>query len=245
MKATFFKDNIEWQVTTNKESWSQGQAIVGDVKIKNHSQELISLSNPAVGLAYADIKKVQSREVLKPTITIEIPKSQLAAGEEFTHTFSLNLPMNCPVSDKKSSFYMSYGQHANESHIQLSIVPLELYTKIISLFDTFFRFKLKEFKGIKNGVEYKLIPPTSREMANLDHLLLEFSMKEETLVMVYKFSVKKLDMSGITTKMTKEIVKEVSELTPREYSLGGDMINQDSMLKSIEASLAKTRANVF
>src|SRR5690606_658995 len=119
------------------------------------------------------------------------------------------------------------------------------YTKIISLFDTFFRFKVKEIKGSKSGVEYKLIPPTSRELASLEHLILELAMKDETLVMNYKFSVKKLDMRGISTKMGKEKVKDVMELSPKEYSLGRDMINQDSLLKSIEAAHTKVRANVF
>src|SRR5690606_12412499 len=161
MKATYFKDNIEWQISTSKESWNQGQEVQGEIKVKNHSSSTISLTSPGIGLTYADIKKVQAREVLKPTIVAPLDKVELAAGEEFSHSFALNLPQNCPVSDKKASFYLSFGQNANESHLQLSILPLELYTKIISLFDTFFRFKVKEIKGSKSGVEYKLIPPTS------------------------------------------------------------------------------------
>ena len=245
MKATFFKDNIEWQISTIKQAWTQGESVEGEVKIKNHSTSVISLTRPGIGLTYADIKKVKAREVLKPTILDIITKTELAAGEEFAQAFSLKLESNCPVSDKKASFYLSFGQNANESHLQLNILPLELYSKIISLFDTFFRFKVKEVKGIKSGVEYKLLPPTARDLASLEHLLLEFSMKEENLLMTYKFSVKKLDMSGISTKMTKETVKEVAELSPREFSLGRDMINQDGLLKSIEAVLSKIKANVF
>src|SRR5690606_33757834 len=122
-----------------------------------------------------------------------------------------------PVSDKKASFYLSFGQNANESHLQLNILPLELYSQVISLFDTFFRFKVKDIKGSKTGVEYKLTPPTSRDLASLEHLILEFSTNEKILKMTYKFSIKKLDMSGITNKMVKETIKEEVSLTPLQY----------------------------
>src|SRR5690554_1909205 len=104
MKATFFKDNIQWQISTSKESWNQGQEVQGEIKVKNHSSSAISLVSPGVGLTYADIKKVQARETLKPTIVTSLEKVELTAGEEFTHSFALNLPQNCPVSDKKASF---------------------------------------------------------------------------------------------------------------------------------------------
>lgn len=245
MKATYFKDNIEWQLTTTLESWVQGSEVKGEIKVKNHSNQTINLETPGLGLTYTDIKKVQAREVLKPSVIEQIDLTSLEGGQEISHAFCLKLPENCPVTDKKSSYYLSFGQNSIESHLQLNIVPLEVFTKIISLFETFFRFKVKEIKGVKTGVEYKLTPPTSRDMANVEHLLLEMQMKDEVLTMIFKFSVKKLDMSGVTTKMSKENVKETLTLNPREYSFGRGMINQDQLLKSIESVLGKIKSNVF
>lgn len=245
MKATYFKDNIEWQVTTSQESWFQGGEVCGEIKIKNHSAQTIHLESPGLALTYAEIKKVQARQTLKPLVSQELATKSINAGEEATSTFTLKLPENCPVTDKKASFYLSFGPNLTDSHLQLNIQPLEVFSKVISLFDTFFRFKVKEIKGVKTGVEYKLTPPSSREFANVEHLLLEIQMKEEMLAMIFKFSVKKLDMSGITTKMTKENVKETLSLTSREYSLGRGLINQDQLLKSIEPVLNKIKANTF
>lgn len=245
MKATYFKDGIEWQIVTTLESWFQGSDVKGEIKVKNHGAQDSQLINPGLGLTYTDIKKVQAREVMKPSILEALETTTLSAGQEITSQFSLKLPENCPVTDKKSSFYLSFGQNSNESHLQLNILPLELFTKVVSLFDTFFRFKVKEIKGIKTGVEYKLMPPTSRDMANVEHLLLELRLNEDVLNMIFKFSVKKLDMSGVTTKMSKENVKETLALIPKEYSLGRGMINQDQLLKSIESVLGKIKANVF
>lgn len=245
MKATFFKDNIEWQVTTVHESWVQGDQVTGEIKLKNHSPQSITLENPGLALTYTEIKKVQARETLKPLVTEKLNLNSLSAGEEASFPFSLILPENCPVTDKKSSFYLSFGPNSTESHLQLNILPLEIFTKVISLFDTFFRFKVKDIKGIKTGVEYKLTPPTSRDFAKVELLQLEMQMKEEILIMNFKFSVKKLDMSGISTKMMKENVKETLSLTPKEYSLGKGMIHQDQLLKSIEAILNKIKANTF
>jgi hypothetical protein len=107
--------------------------------------------------------------------------------------------------------------------------------------DTFYRFKVKEFKSTKNGVEYKLIPPTSRDHANLEALHLTFSYQGENLQMDYEFQVRKLDTASVTTKVNKESVKIQKILAPKEYSLGKEMINQDTLLKSIESVLGEVK----
>ena len=145
------------------------------------------------------------------------------------------------MTDKKSSYFLSFGKNFNESHLQLKVEPKALYTKIVGLMDTFQRFKLKEYKAVKKGVEFKLIPPTSREMANIESLLLTFSMEEQNLVMGFEFQVKKLDTSSVTTKVNKETAKIERKLTPKEYSLGGDLIHQDSLLKVVEGVLSEVK----
>jgi hypothetical protein len=123
----------------------------------------------------------------------------------------------------------------------LQIAPKALYSKIVGLMDTFQRFKVKEIKAVKKGVEYKLLPPTSRDMANIETLLLTFSMSDDHLKMKFDFQVKKLDTSSITTKVNKESVSLEKTLSPKEYSLGRDMIHQDGLLKVVEGVLSEVK----
>jgi hypothetical protein len=239
MKGTFFSKPLEWNIETTGESWQQGDTLKGVLKVKNHGTEKVNLADAGVALAYAEIKKVHSRAdgALKPEVK-ESFKDELNAGESAEISFSFPISPNSPVTDKKASYYLGFGKNFSESNLQVKVEPKALFMKVIGLMDTFQRFKLKEFKGTKKGVEFKLIPPTSRDMANIESLLLTFSMDGENLHMKYDFHVKKLDHSSVTTKINKESATFEKILTPKEYSLGRDMINQDSLLKSVESVLS-------
>src|SRR5690606_12302177 len=167
--------------------------------------------------------------------------AELASGAEETIPFTFKIPLDGQISDKKTSFYLSYGKDFAESQLQLKVNPKELFMKVIGLLDTFYRFKQKDLKSTKKGVEFKLLPPTARDMANIESLLLLFSMKEETLNMKFDFQVKRLDTSSVTTKINKESVSVIKELAPKDYSLGRDMINQDKILKAIEEVISEVK----
>lgn len=239
MKGTFFNKPLEWNIETIGESWQQGSHIKGTLKVKNHGAEAVSLTNAGVGLSHADIKKVHSRAegALKPLQTVTFQEPELKPGAEALLDFSFEVGPNSPVTDKKTSYYLGFGRDFQESNLQTKIEPKALYSKIVGLLDTFHRFKLKEFKANKKGVEFKLLPPTSREMANVESLLLTFSMEDETLHMRFEFQVKRLDTSSVTTKINKENLTIEKSLFPKEYSLGRDMINQDQLLKTVETVL--------
>ena len=243
MKGTSFNKPLEWNIETNGESWHQGDTLKGIVRVKNHGAEAVSLENAGVGLSFAEIKKVQTRTegALKTECSHTFPVKELPAGAETSLDFNFNFSPNGPVTDKKSSYYLCYGRNFNESQLQLKVVPKDLYLKIVSLLDTFQRFKLKEFKTSKKGVEFKLSPPTARDTANIDVLLLTFFMENEKLTMKFDFQVKRLDTSQVTTKINKETVSLEKTLLPKDYSLGRDMLNQDQLLKNIEQVLSEVK----
>ncbi len=243
MKGTFFQKPLEWNIETPDESWQQGEKVRGILRVKNHGSEPASLKSCGAGLAYADIKKVHAKAagILKPQPQMTFPEGDLSPGETKELPFELDLPANCPVSDKRATYFLTYGKDSKENHLQMNIQPRVLFGKLVSLLDTFQRFKLKEFKGTKNGVEYKLIPPTSREMANLDSLLLSLEMDGETLNLSFEFQVRKLDTSGVTNSIKKETAKIKKSLAPKEYSLGRDMINQDALLKIFESVIGEVK----
>jgi hypothetical protein len=243
MKGTFFNKPLEWNIETKGEAWDQGSLVQGVLKVKNHGIENVDLSAAGVAIAYADIKKIHSKshDALKFDVKTSFEIPNLSAGASLELNFSLPLPTNCPVTDKRASYYLAYGRDFGESHLQLKIGPKPLYTKIVGLLDTFQRFKLKEIKAAKSGVEYKLLPPASRETANMDSLSLLFAMDGENLEMTFEFQVKKLDTSSITTKVNKEAVKIKKTVSPKEYSLGRDMINQDQLLKILESVISEVK----
>ncbi len=243
MKGTFFNKPLEWNIETREESWTQGGTVNGVLKLKNHGTDKMDLPATGVALAHADIKKVHARTegALKISVKQELPQKTIEAGESLEFPFTLKFPENCAVSDKRSTFFITYGRNYIENNLQLKVEPKLLYGKLVGLLDTFYRFKLKEVKAIKSGVEYKLIPPTSRDMANLESLGLAFSMEQDKLEMVFDFQVKKLDTSGITTKVEKAAVKIEKVLAPKDYSLGRDMINQDQLLKVFGEVIAEVK----
>lgn len=245
MKGTFFNKPLEWNIETQGESWTQGSIVSGHLKVKNHGVETLNWDAAGVGVGFADIKKIHAKTdgALKFDVQHPFEKNTIAAGETLDLPFTLTLPANCPVTDKKSSYYLAYGRNFTENHLQLKIEPKPLFAKIVGLMDTFYRFKLKEYKTVKNGVEYKLLPPSSRDMANMESLALTFMMNEDKLHLNFDFQVKKLETDGPTNKLSKANIKIKKELSPNEYSLGRDMINQDQLLKVIESVLAEVKLN--
>jgi hypothetical protein len=243
MKGTFFSKPLEWNIETVGEAWLQGDTLKGILRVKNHGAEKANLAESGVALAHADIKKVHTRTegALRPEKTISFQETELLPGAEAQIDFSFVISPNGAITDKKASYYLGFGKLFNESQLQVKIEPKALFSKIVGLMDTFHRFKLKEVKAVKKGVEFKLLPPTSRDMANIDCLLLTFSMDEENLSLKFDFQVKKLDTSAVTTKINKASVSIEKILTPREYSLGRDMINQDQLLKAVEAVLSEVK----
>lgn len=241
MKGTFFNKPLEWNIETKEESWQQGGVVSGSLKVKNHGADPVPLKNAGVGLCYADIKKVHAKieGVLKPEVTLGLNQPELKPQESIELPFSLTLPENCTVSDKKGTYFITYGNGMIENHLQLKIEPKLLYGKLVGLLDTFYRFKLKEFKGSKKGVEYKLLPPSARDMANLDSLILTIASEGSNLNLDFEFQVKKLETSGVTNKINKETIKINRVISPKEYSLGRDMINQDQLLKIFEAVIGE------
>lgn len=244
MKGAFFQKPLEWQIDVLGEAWSQGDAIKGELRVKNLGDSSLSLDGAGVRLSYADIKKVHARDekAFKQEAEVLFPAgSTIAAQESKTLAVQFTLPTNCPVTDTKASYYVTYGLTALESNLQVHVGPRKLFTEILKLMETFQRFKPKSIKASKGAVEFKLVPPTSREYAHVEALHLEQSLEGDQLKLDFTFKVKTLDTNSVTTKVAKDERHVSKVLTPREYSLGRDMINQDGILKALEEVLGQVK----
>ena len=171
MKGSFFAQSLEWKIETQGESWSQGEMIKGTLSVTNHGTAEQSLDNAGVALAYADVKKVHSRDEgalkFESSQTFTTP---IAPAQTLELPFEFKLSENSPISDKKSSYFISYGKNLKESHLQLMVKPQAMFLKITELLDNFHRFKTKEVKTTKAGIEFKIDAPSSREFANVEKL---------------------------------------------------------------------------
>lgn len=242
MKGAAFLKPFEWQIDVTGESWPQGTEVKGTIRVKNAGSNAEMLSG-GLQLAFAEMKKVHSRDDKAFKVESEIKWDQvsLAPGAVHEQNFSFTLPVNCGITDKKSSYYLAYGPTLKEANLQLNITPRKLFLEITKLFETFQRFKPKEIKTSKNAVEFKMIPPTSREFAHVEALHLLQSLDGDQLKLDFTFKVKTLDTASVTTKVAKDEKHLTKSLGPREYSLGRDMINQDGILKALEDVLSQIR----
>jgi hypothetical protein len=243
MKGTFFNKPLEWNIETLGETWRQGDELKGSLRVKNHGTDAVELDEAGVSLILAEIRKVQSRAegALKPTNKVSFTEKILFPGKEKELPFTFPIDANAAITDKKASFYLCYGTHFVEAQLQVKVEPKELFQKVSGLLDTFHRFKLKECKANKKGVEFKFQPPTSREMANIESLFVTYFMDKDNLGMRFEFHVKKLDTSSATTKLNKETVSVERLLPSKDYSLGKGMINQDKLLKTLEEVLSEVK----
>ena len=243
MKGTFFAKPLEWNLNITGDAWQQGQVISGEMTLKNHGTETLSLSNVSLSLAQGDIKKVHSRDpkAFKVIESLPFQIKELAPGATHTQSFQLTLPPNCAVTDKKTSFYIAYGKE-HEANLQLKVEPRKIFIEVTKLMETFQRFKTKDIKAAKAGVEFKLLPPTSREWAHVESLLLTQSVEGDNLVMDFLFNVKTIDTTSITTALAKETRQSKKILAPKEYSFGKDMINQDGIMKALDSALLEVKS---
>ncbi len=247
MRGTFVHGPIEWNIDLMGESWSQGALIQGKLHLKNKTATSASLQGAGVQLSYSDIKKIQTRDpkALKAIFDVSLDFDTLAAGEEKIVPLKFKLADDCGVTDSKSSMYIACGPQKSESQLQVHVTPQKIFLEVIKLLETFQRFKLKSFKSNKEMVEFKLSPPSSREMVQVDHLNLGMRLIDKNISLMFDFAMKTLDTQGVTNKVKKE--SKVIELTlaPKEYSLGLDMINQDVMLQRLEAVVKEVKGNFF
>lgn len=242
MKGAAFLKPIEWQIDIEGESWAQGSPITGVLRAKNTSGEAVPLLG-GLQLAVAEMKKVHARDAIafKTEAEFKWSEATLAAGAEAQLPFSFTLPANCSVTDKKASFYAAYGPTFKEANLQLNVVPRKLFVEITRLMETFQRFKPKDIKSGKGAVEFKLIPPTSRDFAHVEALHLSQSLAGDQLQLDFLFKVKTLDTQSVTTKVAKDEKRITKLLSPREYLLGRDMLNQDGVLKAIDEVLSSVK----
>ena len=200
-----------------------------------------------MAIAFAEIKKVhaKSQGCFKINQKIDLVHQSISNNSTMEFPFEFKLDENLTVSDKKGSFHLLYGNMENPFHLQIAIVPQPIFLELIKLFDTFFRFKLKEYKGTTKGLDFILTPPSSREYAQVESLNLSFQMLEQSLKLDFTFNLKKLDLLAATQGQANKIIKDTKiiskVLNPKDYMMGKVHLDQDKLLKIFEEILKEVK----
>lgn len=248
MRATLFKEGLEFKLEITGERWIQGQNVEGELSIKNLGNNPAQLKNLSIRLAWGDFKKVKSRDAKAFQIldTHALGSAvELKPKDEKSWKWSFTLPHDCQITEKSGSLYILYGDEENPVYsgdLQLTIGPKELYLEIIKLMENFMRFKLKDLSSKKGLVQAKFQPPQSKEFAALDGLQIGLGLENQELNLSYEFKVKKINLSQTNTdlKMAKDISKLQQKWDPRRYLIG-QSIDQDFALKQLQAALESVK----
>lgn len=233
------------------EKWHQGDKLKGSLKIKNHSSEKIELPILKVALCEGHYKKIKAKDVKGWSLISEHILSEgltINPSEEMDFSFDFKLAENCSITDKNGSLYLAFfdkDEKLPAGHIELVIEPKIVIQQILQILESFIRFKVKEIKNSKGMVEVKLVPPTSRELSNLDGLLLNISEVEKSLTLKYFFNLRVLNITGATMQSEKATKEMEQNFNSKQYLIYGDSINQDFIIASVQDVLNSVKTKML
>ena len=196
MKGVSFQNGVEFKITIEGETWSQGDTIRG--KIESKPQSAVQ-----VFLAEGIDKKVKAKSA-DAFVILEEHKATATPAE-----WKFELALDSRISDKAGSLYVLYGnQESLEKlgQLRLNIIPNLIVRDLVDLCNSHFRFVLKGFTFPKSGeTEVKLDPPATQEWHSLEQLAIFFHLEADQLNARFQFHKKEIDASkgGIATKSVK------------------------------------------
>jgi hypothetical protein len=218
VKATFFQKPLEFNLNIEGESWRQGDPISGSLLVKNHGSEEVDSSEIHVVLAHGAISKVRKKDASAFTPVAAQIMAQGSPGKippagQASFSWKFETERNCTVTEKGSSLFILYGRSATPEvsksgdslgQIQLVIHPYFIIEEYLKSLRTQFHFVLKSLKSTKGWLECKIAPPSSRNFASVEQLLLSFRFEDDVLHVHYLFDVKKLEALAATTSLSNQ-----------------------------------------
>ncbi|MBF0205327.1 MAG: hypothetical protein HQK53_00415 [Oligoflexia bacterium] len=249
MKGTVVKDNLEYIIETNNENWLQGDKVAGHFYIKKSSKDSNSNgnSNPnlLIHLAYGEFKKIHEKrfDAWKILETHQINQDE-SQDVSLKVQWEFSLPFDAPITDKNGSLYLLYGKYdkrrGSESSengvehwsdwgiLQLNVDNHPYLNYFTETLDRFLRFKIKQKKFAKGWVEFKFLPPSSREWSNVDSLFCYLRMQTEQnkqtdlqMEIRYLFNTKGLELNQGQVAIQKNKKEFAQTLTRERYELYG------------------------
>ena len=249
MKATFFQQSLEYKLEVSGEQWTQGQALQGQLIIKNHQSHEVSLEGVGLYWALGNLKKVKGKaaDAFQDMQSVSVGSQKTLDKSQATSPipWELTLPLNGPITDNSQSPYLilKNGQGEIIGHLQLQVQPhavFEDFAQILVLND---RFVIKHRKNQKRQVEYKLAPPGGKKFSSIDHILLRFQIgsEDQDLKVAYEITTKEIDSDGNGMKV-KKVKKKINQcLSSSDYRAFNGRLKPEKPQALIEETVGNYR----
>ena len=136
MKGTFFQKPLELLLHVDGESWKQGDTITGNLNVKNHNSESVSLKDFGVTLVFGASKKIKAKDPNAFEFQGEKlfeGSAEVAGGSETELAFSFILEKNAPISEKSQGLFMLCGYKDKPFEggmLELNVLPIETITNL-------------------------------------------------------------------------------------------------------------------
>lgn len=229
MKGFSFQNGVEFKINIEGESWPQGSVVSGKLETRAQKARVI--------LAQGSEKKVKAKS----------PDAFKILEETTDSEWKFQLTQDAPITDATSSLYLLYGSgEALETlgQLRLNVLPHHHIKDLMDTFVTQFRFALKKVSSGKNGyVEIKLDPPTIKDWASLEQVLICAKLKLESLEAIFIFTRKQIDAAGGALS-AKTIKIEVERDWPFSSIIHhfNQRLNIDKMQKELEKVVEEYRS---
>jgi len=233
MKGMSFQNGVEFRITIEGESWAQGDHIQGKIESKPAAKGLIYL---AEGVD----KKVKSKS---PDAFIVLQEHE---STQAPYEWKFQLPIDTRISDKTGALYILYGHGENIEklgQLRLNIVPHPHLKDLMDLLTTEFRFALKSVSAGKKGtVEVKFDPPSAKDWAMLEQLVLICKFSNTELDCKFQFHRNEVDATkgGLSTKSAKREISRTWNTKAITHDFN-QRLNKDVMTVEIEKVISEYR----
>jgi len=250
MKGLFVAKPLLFNLEIPGDDFCQGDNLITTLTVTNSSAQALEPLPVTLDLCCADLKKLKARDaaalsVVQSSNGFKISALAAQSAEKFNFTFSLD--RNCVVSDKADSLCFQYGSGAlpnGLTQLPVTVKPHRHIQNIITVFESPLQFIPRSYRTKNGWVEYKLKPPSSRELAQLEELTIAFSFAADALKLRYDFKIKSFDTS--TTKGSIKKTKSSFEQTisASEYLLTEHHLNISFLEGKISEALQSVASGI-
>lgn len=228
-----FQNGVEFKITIEGESWSQGDLIQGKIESK-------PIAKTQVLLAEGTDKKVKAKSP-DAFVVLEEALIQTAPFE-----WKFQLPIDARISDKSGALYVLYGHGENLEklgQLRLNILPHTHFRDLIDLLTSHFRFAFKSFSAGKTGTtEVKLDPPGNKDWSMLEQLVVFLKINSDTLDIKFQFHRQEVDATkgGLSTKAVKREISRSWKI-PQIVLSFNQRLDKEILTVEIEKVIAEYR----
>jgi len=247
MKGIFICGQLELELHVDGEEWLQGTRVKGQLKVRNREDQKKTITSFKVELAQGNKKKIKEKSISAFSMLEKVSFSDTSVVEsqdENILPFFFDLESNCPVTEKSAGLYLLCGEGENPylgGMLELNITPHQVIKNYFHVLENLFRFKVKSYKTKKGALEATVTVPNGKDFSSVQSLKMLLKMNDKNLEIQFLTKVKKMSFDGGVMSTKDSIVDIEQVLTPEDYYIYGESINQEGISKFIESYLEQVK----